>query len=41
MDFLNKSNGSDISYLLDVSMSLSLSDDNDQGNAIACAEVEY
>ena len=34
MDFLNKSNGSDISYLLDVSASLSLSDDDDQVNEI-------
>jgi hypothetical protein len=33
MDFLNESNGSDISYLLDVSASLSLPNDDDQGNA--------
>jgi hypothetical protein len=34
MDFLSESNGSDISYLLNVSASLSLSDDDDQVNAI-------
>ena len=34
MDFLNESNGSNVSYLLDVSASLSLSDDDDQVNAI-------
>ncbi len=33
MDFLNESNGSDISYLLEVSASLSLPYDDDQGNA--------
>jgi len=34
MVFLNESNVSDISYLLDVSASLSLSDDDDQVNEI-------
>jgi hypothetical protein len=38
MDFQSESNGSDISYLLDISMSLSLSDDDDEGNTIARAE---
>ena len=34
----NESNGSNISYLLDISMSHSLSDDDDEGNTIACAD---
>jgi len=38
MDFQNESNGSNISYLLDISMSLSLSDDDVEGNRIAGAE---
>ena len=34
MDFLNESKGSNISYILDVSASLSLSNDDDQVNTI-------